>query len=149
MSLEPTPNSDYINVHGEEHLRLANIIINNIKGVRKLLFVLVFIIFVAMAVITTNTVVTHRAQREIRSLSESNKKFGESTNRFLANYSDYMRCLVVIDEPLYKELGKEKYFNTCDDVLFRGTSIVRHPYNSVPTTNTTDGTTDTSNIIGG
>lgn len=48
---------------------------------------------------------------------------GESNSRFLQNFSDYMRCLVVTDEVLYEELGKAAYFDHCDILLFRGTGI--------------------------
>lgn len=130
--------ADYINAHGEEHSRLAGLIIDDIKGIRNLLLALVIVIFVSMAVITTNTVVAFRSQQHVKELSQSN-------NRFLSNFSDYMRCLVVVNQPLYDKLGKGLYFDTCDIILFRGTGLSPHPQDSTSTTNTTGG----SNIIGG
>lgn len=145
--LQPTHafGADYVNAHGEEHSRLAGLIINDIKGIRNLLLALVVVIFVSMAVITTNTVVAWRSQQHI-------KEFSQSNNRFLANFSSYMRCLVVVNEPLYNQLGKGLYFDTCDIILFRGTGLSPQPHtqDSTSTTNTTLGpTTGGSNILGG
>lgn len=50
-------------------------------------------------------------------------EISESNNTFLANFSDYMRCLVVTDEIKYEELGKAAYFDMCDTLLFRGTGL--------------------------
>lgn len=142
--LQPTHSfgADYINAHGEEHSRLAGLILDDIKGIRNLLLSLVVVIFVSMAVITTNTVINYRSQQSVKELSQSN-------NRFLANFSDYMRCLVVVNEPLYEKLGKGLYFDSCDVILFRGTGLSPHPHDADPTTSTTDGTTNGSNIVGG
>lgn len=124
------PGTDYINAHGEEHSRLAGLIRNDITRVKHLLVWLVAIVFVSMAIITTNVVVTRNNQKNIRTLSASN-------NKFLANFSEYMHCLVVVDQPLYQELGKDAYFAHCDALLFKGTGIkppIRPPS---PTTSTT------------
>lgn len=60
---------------------------------------------------------------EVRRATEVAKELSESNNRFLQNFSDYMRCLVVTDEVLYEELGKAAYFDHCDTLLFRGTGL--------------------------
>lgn len=65
------PGSDYINAHGEEHSRLAGMIIDDISAVRSLLVGLVVVVFLAMAIITTNTVLATRTANEIKKLSTS------------------------------------------------------------------------------
>lgn len=52
---------------------------------------------------------------------DETRKVGNSNNRFLINFSDYMRCLIIGDEEAVKQIGEERYFNLCDDLLFRGT----------------------------
>lgn len=52
---------------------------------------------------------------------DETRKVGNSNNRFLINFSDYMRCLIIGDEVAVKQIGEEQYFNLCDDLLFRGT----------------------------
>lgn len=104
---------------------------------------LVFSLFLILSVLSVTTIYTLRISTETKRISQQNQTF-------LGNFSDYMRCLVVVDEPKYAELGKEKYFDTCDLLLFRGTGMKPHTHTSVPTTSTTKGTTTSgSNTIGG
>lgn len=74
------------------------------------------------------------------------KKVGESNNRFLANFSDYMRCLVINDEEVVVAVGEETYFNLCDELLFRSTGLRPNPTKVTIPPNLTSTTTTT---IGG
>lgn len=104
---------------------------------------LVFCMFVALAVLSFTSIYAIRINTETKTISQQNRTF-------LGNFSDYMRCLVVVDEPKYVELGKEKYFDTCDILLFRGTGMAPHSHLPTPTTSTTEGTTTSgSATIGG
>lgn len=100
-------------------------------------------LFIALAVLSVTTILIVRISNDTRESSKQN-------STFLSNFSDYMRCLVVVDEPKYAELGKEKYFDTCDVLLFRGTGQLPHSHLPTPTTSTTAGTTTSgSATIGG
>ena len=54
-------------------------------------------------------------------------RISDQNQTFLTNFSDYMRCLVVTDQELYKELGKAAYFDHCDQLLFRNTGLAPNP----------------------
>lgn len=74
------------------------------------------LLIVITSILSYGVVLLHHDTSYTKDLSESN-------NRFLQNFSDYMRCLVVTDEALYEELGKAAYFDHCDTLLFRGTGL--------------------------
>lgn len=131
----PDPGSDYINAHGEEHSRLAGLILDAISHIKTLLIGLVFIVFVSMAIITTNTVLTHRTQQD-------QKLLARGTTQFLTNYSNYMHCLVIVDEPLYAAIGKDAYFAQCDALLYKGTGLTPPVRPPAPTTTTITSTED-------
>lgn len=101
-------------------------------------------LFITLAILSVTSILIVR-------VSNDTKVIGKQNRAFLGNFSDYMRCLVVVDEPKYDELGKEKYFDTCDVLLFRGTKLKPHTHPPTPTTSTTTGsvTTKASNTIGG
>lgn len=61
----------------------------------------------------------------------------DSSNRFLANFSNYMHCLVVTDQPALAKLGKDAYFAECDKLLFKGTGMDPIARKPVPTTTVT------------
>lgn len=54
---------------------------------------------------------------------DQSQQVSEQNTRFLSNFSDYMRCLVVTDEVKYDELGKAAYYDFCEELLFRGTGL--------------------------
>lgn len=103
---------------------------NDIAGLRKLMKSLLIVVFVALAIMSITGVVTVRTSEDAKAVSQQNRTF-------LHNFSDYMRCLVVADPEAVKAYGLEKYFNLCDDLLFRNTGLVpSHTKVSIPTTTT-------------
>lgn len=119
---------------GEEEF--AQCILNSIDSIKKWLIGLTVVIFLSMAVITTNTVVTRRTGQE-------GKKISAQNNRFLVNFSNYLRCLVVNEEEVVLAMGKDAYLDLCDSLLFLGTdqkpNVIKAkiPENFVPSTTTT------------
>lgn len=93
--------------------------------------VVIIVLFVLLAVGTfVNTLGVQTIQK---SLEQS-----QQNELFLRNFSSYMHCLIVVDEVLYVELGKDAYFARCDALLFKGTNVkapIREP--RVTTTSTT------------
>lgn len=79
------------------------------------IWIIVLLIFISSAV-AYGVALVNQSIDDVHQVSESN-------NRFLENFSDYMRCLVVTDEALYEELGRAAYFDHCDMLLFRGTGL--------------------------
>ena len=80
-------------------------------------WILTVLLFVTLATVSfTNSITTNN--------SENIKKVAESNNQFWTNFSDYMHCLVVPDREVYEALGKEKYFEECDKLLFADTGIM-------------------------
>lgn len=113
--------------------KLADNILHAITSIKKWLVVLTAVIFVSMAVITTNTVVTNRAQKDI-------KEIGASNQRFLVNFASFMQCLVVSDKEVVTAMGVDAYFAECNKLLFRNTGLKPEPVTKVtmpPTTTTT------------
>lgn len=89
---------------------------HDILGVRTLMRWLLIVVFGAMALMSATGVITVRVSNQGREVSQQNRAF-------LTNFSDYMRCLIVTDQEAVKAYGFEKYFNLCDDLLFRDTKI--------------------------
>jgi hypothetical protein len=90
---------------------------HDISKTRTLLKALLAVVFVALAIMSVTGIVTSR-------VSTDTKDLGEQNRQFLQNFSDYMRCLVVNDDTVVLAVGEEKYFNLCDDLLFRNTGLV-------------------------
>jgi hypothetical protein len=97
------------------------------KTMRKL----VAVVFVGLAFISLAAMMTVRISNNSQEVSRQNRAF-------LTNFSDYMRCLVVVDPEAVKAYGLESYFNLCDELLFRNTGLVPHPTKvSIPSTTST------------
>lgn len=60
---------------------------------------------------------------KVEAVAENSSRLNESNNRFLINFSDYLRCILIRDEKLLAELGTEKYYDHCEVLLFRGTGL--------------------------
>lgn len=112
---------------------------HDISGIRTLLKWLLVVVFGAMAILSAAGIVTVR-------VGSDTKEIGKQNRAFLQNFSDYMRCLIINDEDQVKTVGKEVYFNLCDDLLFRNTGLVpAHTKVTIPP----DLTTTTTTINGG
>lgn len=83
----------------------------------------VSLLVVIGSVLTYGIALLNQNIDKIETVAEGANRLNESNNRFLQNFSDYMRCLVVTDEVKYEELGKAAYFDFCDTLLFRGTGL--------------------------
>lgn len=134
--VEPSPNAA-----NEE---LANHILNAITSIKHLLIAMTAVIFLSMAVITTSAILTNRVQTDAKEISQQN-------HRFLENFSNYMRCLIVNDEKVVVAVGEENYLNLCDKLLFLGTGQTPHvvkitipPEFTTTTTTPGDSTTTTT-----
>lgn len=104
---------------------------NDIAGLKKLMKSLLIVVFVALAIMSSAGILTVRTSQDTKAVSQQNRAF-------LQNFSDYMRCLVVADNEAVKAYGLEKYFNLCDDLLFRNTGLVpTHTKITIPSTTTT------------
>lgn len=104
---------------------------SDIAGLRKLMKSLLIVVFVALAIMSSAGILTVRTSQDTKAVSQQNRAF-------LQNFSDYMRCLVVADNEAVKAYGLEKYFNLCDDLLFRNTGLVpTHTKITIPSTTTT------------
>lgn len=119
---------------------------NDVHDLKKLIKALLAVVFITLIVMSTSTVMSYRAAQKGKEVSEQN-------NKFLTNFSDYMRCLVVNDDNVVKAVGIETYFNLCDDLLFRGTgkthTITKVEIPSTTTTLAPDATTTSGNLLGG
>lgn len=94
-------------------------VVDDIRHLKNLMKALLAIVFVALAIISTSTVLTMRAGSEAKKASKSN-------NIFLSNFSNYMRCLVINDDKVVLAYGEENYFNLCDKLLFDNTGVKQH-----------------------
>lgn len=104
---------------------------NDIAGLKKLMKSLLIVVFVALAIMSSAGILTVRTSQDTKAVSQQNRAF-------LQNFSDYMRCLVVVDPEVVKAFGLENYFNLCDELLFRNTGLVpTHTKVTVPSTTTT------------
>lgn len=117
--IEVDPNSP--NAANEE---LAHTIFEAIISIKKWLVALTAIIFISMAIMTTNTAITNKAQHQAKEVSAQNQ-------RFLINFSSFMQCLVVSDHNVVESLGVEAYFNECNKLLFKGTGQTPVPVTKV------------------
>jgi hypothetical protein len=109
---------------------------NDIHDLKNLIKALLVVVFITLIVMTTSTVMSYRAAQKGKEISEQN-------NKFLGNFSDYMRCLVVNDDNVVKAVGLETYFNLCDDLLFRNTGK-SHAITKVKIPDTTTTTIETT-----
>lgn len=99
---------------------------------------LVAVVFVGLAFISLAAMMTVRISNNSQELSKQNQELSKQNRAFLTNFSDYMRCLIVVDPVAVKAYGLESYFNLCDELLFRNTGLVPHPTKvSIPPTTTT------------
>jgi hypothetical protein len=98
---------------------LAEHILTAINKVRHLLVIMTVIVFISMAVISTSAILTNRVQTDAKEISSQN-------HRFLENFSNYMRCLIVNEEDVVIAVGEENYLNLCDKLLFLGTGQTPH-----------------------
>lgn len=107
---------------------------SELESVRKLLKLLLVVVFISLAVISAAVIVSTRNSVDIKKIARSNQRISES-NRFLnqitvknseqsaiifANLSDYLSCLTIPDQELFNKLGKEVYIDQCDKLLFEG-----------------------------
>lgn len=98
---------------------------------QKMMRKLIAVVFVGLAFISLAAMMTVRISHNSQEISRQNRAF-------LTNFSDYMRCLVVVDPEAVKAYGLEPYFNLCDELLFRNTGLVPHPTKiTIPSTTTT------------
>lgn len=121
-----------------------------ITAIKQWLKVLVAVVFISLAIISTAAIVATRTATNVKTLAEENKKINEANNTLnkqaadsarltgvvLANLSDYLVCLVAPDVGLYNKIGKDAYLAQCDKLLFKDTGIDPPPRNKVidPTT---------------
>ena len=84
------------------------------RQIKNLLVALLVVVFISLAVIGLTGIVANRSATNAQHASEQN-------NRFLENFSNYMRCLIVNEEDVVIAVGEEAYLNLCDELLFRGT----------------------------
>lgn len=89
----------------------------DISGIRNFLKGLLAVVFVALMVMSVTGIIAARVSSDTKGVSQQNRAF-------LQNFDDYMRCLVVADPVAVKDFGIEKYYNLCDDLLFRHTGLV-------------------------
>lgn len=118
--------------------------IEEFHELKNLIKALLAVVFIALMIMTTSTVMSYRAAQRGKEVSEQN-------NKFLTNFSDYMRCLIINDDNVVKAVGIETYFNLCDDLLFRGTGK-DHTITKVTipdTTTTAPMTTTSGNLLSG
>lgn len=92
---------------------------------------LVAIVFFCLAVISITGIVGARTAAQSKEVSAQN-------NRFLENFSNYMRCLIVNEDEVIAAIGEDAYLDVCDELLFRGTGQKPHVIKAtIPTTTTT------------
>jgi hypothetical protein len=98
--------------------------------------ILTIVLFLTLATVAfSSTFVVQNTQKS--------KEISEQNNRFLNNFSNYMRCLIVNEDEVVIAVGEDKYVELCEELLFRGTGdrpkpiIVTIPPNFIPTTTTT------------
>jgi len=138
--IDPIVNPASPNAANEE---LAHKILLAITEIKKWLVAMTIVIFISMAVISTSAILTNRVQTDAQEISQQNHKF-------LENFSNYMRCLIVNEDDVVIAVGEENYLNLCDKLLFLGTGQTPHvvkaeiPPEFTPTTTTTTPTTDTT-----
>ncbi len=72
------------------------------------------VVIVCLAVISVAGIIGARTGADA-------KRIGQQNNRFLENFSNYMRCLIVNEDEVIIAIGEEAYLNICDQLLFRGT----------------------------
>jgi hypothetical protein len=105
------------------------------KSLKNLIKVLLATVIISMAVMSTAAVLSFRA-------AQGSKETSEQNNRFLGNFSNYMRCLIVNEDEVIIAIGEEAYVNLCDELLFLGTgekpNVIRAEIpKDFPTTTTT------------
>lgn len=95
------------------------------------------VLVICLAVISTAGIIGARTSVEAKQVSSQNQ-------RFLQNFSNYMRCLIVNDDQVVIAVGEDKYLSLCEDLLFRGTGqkpesikVVIPPEFTTTTTTTT------------
>lgn len=110
-SVDPSPNA--------ANEQLAQNILTAINHIKNILVAMTAVIFLSMAVITTSAILTNRVQTDAKEISSQN-------HRFLENFSNYMRCLIVNDDKVVIAVGEENYLNLCDKLLFLGTGQTPH-----------------------
>ncbi len=93
------------------------------------------VLVVSLAVISLTGILANRSATNAVEVSQQN-------NRFLENFSNYMRCLIVNEDEVILTIGEEAYLNLCDELLFRGTGqkpnvIIAEIPKDFPTTTTT------------
>ena len=91
-----------------------------LKSLKNLLKLLIVVVFVSLAVISVTGMLANRSATEATHASEQNQ-------RFLENFSNYMRCLIVNEDEVIIAIGEEAYLNLCDELLFRGTGERPNP----------------------
>lgn len=84
-----------------------------------LLKLMTAVMVVSLAIISVAGIVGARTGAEAKEISQQN-------NRFLENFSNYMRCLIVNEDEVVIAIGEEAYLNICDELLFRGTGQKPH-----------------------
>jgi hypothetical protein len=97
-------------------LGAVELVKHEVRELKRMLKALLAVVFVSLAIIGASSIVSAR-------VASDTKDIGQQNRAFLRNFSDYMRCLVVPDEALYKSMGKAAYFDHCDVLLFRGTGL--------------------------
>lgn len=110
-------------------------VVQLLKNNKYLLRLLTGVVIVSLAIISATGIIAARTSADAREV-------GNQNNRFLENFSNYMRCLIVNEDDVIIAIGEEAYLNLCDELLFRGTGqkpnviIVEIP-KDFPTTTTT------------
>lgn len=119
---------------------------NELASIRRLLKLLIAVVFVSLAIISASSIVASRTSQRVKEISQYNNRLNEenkaATDTLLVNFTSYMECLVLRDVKLYEELGREAYIRRCNSILVpppasSGTST---------TTSTTISTSDSVNL---
>lgn len=106
-------------------------VVNLLHRNQFLLKLMTGVVIVCLAVISVAGIIGARTGADAKEISQQN-------NRFLENFSNYMRCLIVNEDEVVIAIGEEAYLNICDELLFRGTGQKPHVIKAqIPTTTTT------------
>ena len=97
---------------------------NELASIRRLLKVLIAVVFVSLAIISAAAVVATRTSENVQEISENNQRLNEENKKnseaLLKNFTTYMSCLVLRDQALYDRLGRDTYIKRCNELLFEG-----------------------------
>lgn len=103
------------------------------KEIKNLLKLLLGVVFVALAIISVTGMLAFRNAEDGKAISAQN-------NRFLDNFANYMRCLIVNEDEVVIAVGEDAYVALCEELLYKDTgkkpspTVVTIPPNATTTT---------------